>query len=73
MNPIVWYYLHQAGRCYGGTNIGPIYSVPHFIHRGHGIGSVLTGFWRWIKPILWSGAKSLGRESMRTGGKILAD
>jgi len=30
-------------------------------------------FWLWIKPILWSGAKSLGRESMRTGGKILAD
>ena len=50
-----------------------VYSVPHFFRRGHGIGSVLTGFWRWIKPILWSGAKILGRESVRTGGKILAD
>ena len=71
MNPIERYYFNQAGRGYGDTDIGPVYSVPHFIQRGHGIGSVL--FWRWIKPILWSGAKILGRESVRTGGRILAD
>ena len=67
------YCLHQAGRGYGGNDIGPVYSVPRFVQRGHGIGSVLTGFWRGIKPILWSGAKTLGRESVRTGGNILAD
>jgi hypothetical protein len=65
--------LLLASGGYGGTGIGPVYSVPHFVQRGHGIGSVLTGFWRWIKPILWSGAKTLGRESVRTGGRILAD
>jgi hypothetical protein len=37
------------------------------------MGSVLRGYWRWIKPILWSGAKTLGRESVRTGDKILTD
>jgi hypothetical protein len=73
MNPLVRYYLHQAGRGYGDSSIGPIYSAPHILQRGHGIGSVLTGFWRWIKPILWKGTKSLGRETMRTGGKILSD
>ena len=73
MNPIVRYYLHQASRGYRGTNIGPIYSVPHFVQRGDGIYSVLTGLWCWIKPILWSGAKTLGPESVRTEGKILAD
>ena len=73
MNPIVRYYLHQAGRGYGSTVIGPIYSIPQFVQRGHGIGNVLTGFWSWIKPILWSGAKTLGRESVRTGGNILSD
>ena len=73
MNPIVQYYLHQAGRGYGGTDIGPIYSVQHFVQRGHGIGSVLTGFWRWIKPMLWGAAKTLGRESVCTGGNILSD
>ena len=71
MNLIERYYLHQAGRGYGDTDIGPVYSVPHFVQRGHGIGSVLTSFWRSIKPIFWSGAKTLGRESVRTGGRIL--
>jgi len=60
MKPIEKYYLHQAGLGYSDTDIGPVYSVPQFVQRGHGIGSVLTGFWRWIKPILWSGAKTLG-------------
>ena len=73
MNPVVRYYLHQAGRGYGGTEIVPIYSVPPFIQRGHRIGSVLTGFWRRINSIIWSGAKTLGRKSVRTGRKILAD
>ena len=26
---------------------------------------------RWIRPLLWSGAKAVGRETLRTGGKIL--
>ena len=73
MNPIERYYFHQAGCGYGDTDIGPVYSDPHFVQRGHGIGSVLTGFWRRIKPIFWSGAKTLGRESVRTGGRIMAD
>jgi hypothetical protein len=73
MNTLVRYYLHQAGRGYGDSSIGPIYSTPPILQRGHGIDSVLTGFWRWIKPILWRGAQSLGRETMRTGGKILSD
>ena len=73
MNTIESYYLHQAGRGFGDTNIGPVYSVPQFVQRGHGIGNVLTDFSRWIKPILWSGVKTMGLESLRTGGTILAD
>ena len=26
-----------------------------------------------VKPILWSSAKTVGRETLRTGGKILTD
>jgi hypothetical protein len=26
-----------------------------------------------VKPILWSGAKTVGRATLRTGGKILSD
>jgi hypothetical protein len=82
MKPLVSYYMQQAGRGrsgYGG--IGPIYTSTPFVQRGHGIGSFLGGLFRYVKPILWSGAKdigretlkALGRESLRTGGRILTD
>jgi len=72
MDPLVWYYLRQAGR--GHTHgIGPIYEAPPVLQRGYGIGSFLTGLWRTVRPILWSGAKTLGRETLRTGGDILSD
>ena len=48
----------------------PVYSVSPFVQRGHGIGSFLRGLWRTVRPVLWSGAKSLGREALRTGGNI---
>jgi len=79
MDHLVLYYRRQVGL--GHHDIGPIYSVQLFIQRGHGLGSVLTGLYRTLRPIVWSGAKSmgketlraLGREALRTGGKILAD
>ena len=72
MDPLARYYLRQAGR--GNTNgIGPIYEAPPVLQRGYGIGSFLTGLWRTVRPILWSGAKTLGRETLRTGGDILSD
>jgi len=38
MDPLVRYYLHQAGR--GKNNgIGPVYATPLVIQRGYGIGS----------------------------------
>jgi hypothetical protein len=48
--------------------------------RGHGLGSIL-GLFRTLRPILWSGTKSvgkeaykaLGREALRTGGNIITD
>ena len=67
------YYVRQAGGgSYNNTGIGPIYSIPPYLQRGHGIGNVFGSLFRWIKPILWSGAKALGRESLRTGGKNLS-
>jgi hypothetical protein len=72
MNPLVRYYLHQAGRGkhYG---IGPVYAVPLVYQRDYGIGSYLIGLWRVFRPILWRGAKRVGRETLLTGGKILDD
>lgn len=73
MNPLVRYYLHQAGRGAEYGSVGPIYALPPFVQRGHGLGDILGGLWRVVRPLLWSGAKTLGKETMRTGGRILAD
>jgi len=65
----------QAGRGSGqnDTGIGPIYSTPLFLQRGHGIGNYYGSLFPWVKPIFWNGAKALGRETLLTGGKILSD
>jgi len=76
MTPLGQYYVRQAGgggRERGDSVIGPIYSVPLFVQRGHGIGSFLRGLWRTVRPVLWSNSKSLRREALRTGGKIMTD
>ena len=85
MTPLGQYYIRQAGggggRGRGESGIGPIYTISPFVQRGHGIGSFLSGLFRTVRPILWSGAKTLGRESvralgreaLRTGGKIMTD
>ena len=66
------YYLHQAGR--GKNNgIGPVYATPLVLQRGYGICSFLNGLWRVFIPIIWSGVKALGRDSLRTGSDILTD
>jgi len=81
MNPLTKYYINQAGV---GEGVGPVYSFPHFIQRGHGIGDVLGSIFRSVRsvaPYPFSGfrtagkeaAKFLGREALRTGGKILSE
>jgi|SRR5215510_7526309 len=83
MDALVAYYLHQAGRGSkrGNSSIGPVYAIPPFIQKGRGIGNFLGGIFRFVRPLIWSGAKDLGRvtlkalgkEAMRTGGRILSD
>ena len=78
MNHLTRYYVHQAGGGDGrGGGVGPIYSVPPFVQRGHRLGSLLGVLFRTIRPLFFSGlritGKALGRELLRTGGKILTD
>jgi len=60
-----------------GGGVGPIYSVPPLVQRGYGLGSLLGGLFRSIRPLFFSRlrntGKALGREARRTGGKILTD
>jgi len=72
MDPLVHYYIHEAGR--GKNNgIGPVYATPLVLQRGYRIGSFLSGLLRVVRPIVWSGAKAVGRETLLTGGDILRD
>ena len=75
MTPLGQYYIRQAvgGGGRGHSGIGPIYSVSPFVQRGHGIGSFLRGLWRTVRPVLWSSAKAVGREALRTGAKVMTD
>jgi len=70
MDSLLRYYLHQAGR-YNNHSIGTIYAAPPFLQSGYGISGFFAGVWRVVRPVLWSGAKTLGRETLRTGGDIL--
>ena len=74
MHPLEIFYLIHVGR--GLTHsegIGPIYVAPLHLKRGHRIGNSFGSLFRWVRPILWRSTKAVGRETLRTGGKILTD
>jgi len=74
MDPLVRYYVHQAGRDRGGNGIGPIYSNSSFLQIGHGFGSILGMLWRsFVCPLLWQCAKAMGSEAIVTGRNIITD
>ena len=66
MHPLETYYLNEAGYGLSPTpGIGPIYSVPLYLQRGHGIGNILGILFRFVRILLWT--------VDRTGGKIITD
>ena len=82
MKPLTKDYINQTGGVKEKSD--PSIQFPHFIQRGHGIGNILGTIFRsvrYVTPYLFSGFKSagkeaakfLGREALRTGGKILSE
>jgi len=66
MHPLETYYLNQAGRGLPtAPGIGPIYSAPNYLQRGHGIDNFLGTLYRFVRTLLWTVS--------RTGGKIITD
>jgi hypothetical protein len=63
------YYVNQSG----GGEIGPVYTVSFRMQRGNGIGYFFGGLLRFVKPILYSGAKAVGKEALKTGAHIITD
>jgi hypothetical protein len=60
------YYLNQSG------NGMPVFQGAR-MQRGHGLGSVLSGFFRNAWPLIQTGAKAFGRQFLRTGLQIAND
>ena len=64
------YYVNQSG---GGGEIGPVYRASFRLQRGNGIGSFFRGLFRFVKPLLYSGAKAVGKKALKTGTHIITD
>jgi len=60
------YYMNQSG---SGM---PVFQGAR-MQRGHGLGSILSGFFRSAWPIIQSGAKAFGKQFLRTGLQIAND
>ncbi len=71
-DPLVQYNIHQAGRGLH-SGVGPIHSVPPFVQLWHGICSFLSGLFRLVRHVLWSGVKAVGQETSRTDVKTPSD
>ena len=71
MHPLEVYNLNQAASGLTIPGIRHAYSAPLYIRRGHGVDNFFRILFRWVRPLLCSGAKAIGRETLRTGGKIL--
>jgi hypothetical protein len=60
------YYIHQAGKGY------PVFAGRSH-QRGHELGSIFGGLFKAAMPLLKKGAKTLGREALKTGLNIAGD
>ena len=70
MDQYTRYYVNQSG---GGSGIGPVYRASFRVQRSNGLGSFFRGLFRFVKPLLYSGAKAVGKEALKTGSNIITD
>ena len=64
------YYANQSS---GRGEIGTVYRASFRGQRGNGIGSFFRGLFRFVKTSLYSGAKAVGKEALKTGSNITTD
>ena len=68
MNRYTRYYVNQSG-----VEIGPVYSASFRAQSGNGIGSFFRGLFRYVKPLLYSEAKAVGKEALKISSNIITD
>jgi hypothetical protein len=64
------YLVNQSG---AGGEVGPVYRASFRVQRGNGIGSFFRGLFSFVKPLLYSGAKTVGKENLKTSSNIITD
>jgi len=61
--------MDRYTRCYvyqsSGGEIGPVYSSSFRMQRINGIGSFFRGLFRYVKPLLYPGAKAVRKEALK--------
>lgn len=59
----------------GGVNydehFGKLLNAPHIYQKGRGIGGFLKGIWKFLKPLMNSGANFIKNEAVSTGADLL--
>lgn len=60
------YYVRQTGK-------GLPYYQGTVLQKGYGIGGFFAKLFRSAMPFLWSGAKAVGKEALRTGTQVAND
>lgn len=68
------YYAHQIGSGKGviyNDEFGELLRLPKVYQRGHGIGGIFSSFWKYLQPLIMSGAHLLKDELIGTGADIL--
>ena len=55
------YYANQSG----GGKIRPVYRASFRMQWGNGLGSFFRGLLRFVKRLLYSGAKAVGKEALK--------
>ena len=63
------YYINRSS---GGEN-GPVYRTSFRIQRYNGMGSFFRGLFRFVKTLLYSVAKVVGKEALKTGYNKISD
>jgi len=63
------YYVNQSG----GREIGPVYGASFRVQKVNGIWSFFMGLFRFVKHLLYSGAKAVGKETLNIGSNIITD
>jgi len=64
------HYVHQSG---GICEIGPVYRASFRMQMGNGKWSLFRGLFGFVKHLLYSGEKAVGKETLKTGSNIVLD